>query len=185
MPDDLDFDRARYTPLEPINRAPDPEFYRINSGDSSAFLRAIVFGLGAAIVGSLVYAAFTIATHIVIGYVALGVGYMVGKAMMAGSGQRGGRNYQIASAILTYLAVSMTAVTEILWSLHQRGATLGHISPELGFVLLKYGLTSPFLGLTNGIGGIISLFILFIALRAAWRLTSASANTASHPFAAS
>lgn len=184
---DLNFERAEYTgdqpPIHPL--APQSEFDRANAADASPFLRAILFGCGAAILGSLLYAAFTIATHIEIGYVALGVGYLIGKAMMAGSGQRGGRNYQIAATVLTYLAVSMTAVTKILWGAHQDGIKLDHLPPSLVLVLAKYGVASPFLRLGDGLGGIISLFILFIALRAAWRLTSARASIAANPFTAS
>jgi hypothetical protein len=186
MSDDLNFDRAQYTSAPPIlpSEAPVPEYYRANASDGTAFAKAIVFGLGAAIVSSLLYAAFTIVTHIEIGYVALGVGYLVGKAMMTGSANRGGRNYQIAACILTYFAVSMAAVPEILWSIHKDGKDISRISAHGMLVLARYGVASPFLSLTEGFGGIIGLFILFIAIRAAWRLTSANANTAHHPFSA-
>ena len=94
MSDDLNFDRADYTSRTILTPdAPVPEYYRANTGDNGAFLKAILFGIGGAILGSLLYAAFSIATHIEIGYMAIGVAYLVGKAMMAGSGQRGGRNY--------------------------------------------------------------------------------------------
>jgi hypothetical protein len=45
-----------------------------------------------------------------IGYVSLAVGWMVGKAMMKGSGGLGGRRYQIAAVLFTYAAVSVAAV---------------------------------------------------------------------------
>ena len=76
----------------------------------AAFMRALLFGVGAAIVGLILYAAFAITTGIIIGYVSLAVGWMVGKAMMKGSGGVGGRRYQIAAVILTYCAVSMAAI---------------------------------------------------------------------------
>jgi hypothetical protein len=38
--------------------------------------------------------------------------------------------------------------------------------------LLGIGLASPFLELSDGFGGIIGLFILFLGIRAAWSLTS-------------
>jgi hypothetical protein len=38
--------------------------------------------------------------------------------------------------------------------------------------LLGIGLASPFMELTEGLGGIIGLFILFIGIRAAWALTA-------------
>ena len=75
-----------------------------------AFVRRIVFGLGGAFLGLILYAAFGILTGLVIGYVSLAVGYIVGKAIKMGSGGMGGRRYQIAAALLTYSAVSIAAI---------------------------------------------------------------------------
>ncbi len=58
----------------------------------------------------ILYATFAIATGIIIGYISLAVGWMIGKAIMKGSGGVGGRRYQITAAALTYCAVSMAAV---------------------------------------------------------------------------
>jgi hypothetical protein len=102
-------------------------YYRINDGMAcpdcaqkargelakdthAAFMRSLLFGLGAAVVGLIMYATFAIMTGIVIGYVSLAVGWMVGKAMMKGSNGVGGRRYQITAVLLTYAAVSMAAV---------------------------------------------------------------------------
>jgi hypothetical protein len=76
----------------------------------SAFVRGIVFGLGGAFLGLILYAAFGILTGLVIGYVSLAVGYIVGKAIKMGSGGMGGRRYQIAAALLSYSAVSIAAI---------------------------------------------------------------------------
>jgi hypothetical protein len=79
--------------------------------DSHATLvRGLLFGVGGALVGLIVYSAFGIMTGLVIGYVSLAVGYIVGKAILKGSGGVGGRRYQIAAAVLTYAAVSMSAI---------------------------------------------------------------------------
>jgi hypothetical protein len=75
-----------------------------------AFVRGILFGLGGAFLGLILYAAFGILTGLVIGYVSLAVGYIVGKAIKLGSGGMGGRRYQIAAALLTYSAVSIAAI---------------------------------------------------------------------------
>ena len=45
-----------------------------------------------------------------IGYVSLAVGFIVGKAIRLGSGGIGGRRYQVAAVVLTYAAVSMSAI---------------------------------------------------------------------------
>lgn len=76
----------------------------------SAFTRALCFGAGAAIVGLILYSAVGIITGLEIGYVSLAVGYIVGKAMKAGSQGLGGRRYQVAAVLLTYAAVSLSAV---------------------------------------------------------------------------
>jgi hypothetical protein len=76
----------------------------------SAFVRALIFGLGGAILGLLIYSGFGILTGLMVGYISLAVGYIVGKAMMKGSNGIGGRRYQIAALVLTYAAVSMSAI---------------------------------------------------------------------------
>ena len=76
----------------------------------AAYVRAIPFGVGAAILGMILYATFAIVTGIVIGYAALAVGWLVGKAMITGSNGVGGRRYQIVAVLLTYAAVSTAAI---------------------------------------------------------------------------
>jgi hypothetical protein len=83
---------------------------KIPQDNHAAFTRALLFGVGGAIAGLILYAAVGIITGWTIGYVALAVGWLVGKAMIAGSGGIGGRRYQIAAVLLTYAAVSIAAV---------------------------------------------------------------------------
>jgi hypothetical protein len=81
----------------------------------SAFVRGILFGIGGFVLGLVLYAGFTIATGIEIGFVSLAVGWLVGKAMMMGSGGIGGRRYQIAAVVLTYAAVSIAFVPILIY----------------------------------------------------------------------
>jgi hypothetical protein len=76
----------------------------------SAFVRGMIFGLGGAILGLIAYSTFTIVTGIIIGYLSLLVGWLVAKAIMMGSKGMGGRRYQILAVVLTYAAVSMSAI---------------------------------------------------------------------------
>jgi hypothetical protein len=76
----------------------------------AAFVRAILFGIGGAILGLIIYSAFAILTGIVIGYVALAVGWLVATAMKKGSQGVSGRRHQIAAVALTYAAVSLSAI---------------------------------------------------------------------------
>jgi len=77
----------------------------------AAYVRALTYGIGAAVVGLIGYALIAILLQgWVISYMSIGVGWIVGTAMMKGSDGIGGRRYQIAAALLTYAAVSMAAI---------------------------------------------------------------------------
>ena len=109
------------------NKTISGEYYRVNGAQAcaacvekvkqqmpkdthAAFMRGILFGIGGAIAGLIVYSLFGIITGIVIGYVSLAVGWLVGKAIKAGSKGIGGRRYQIVAVAFTYAAVSMSAI---------------------------------------------------------------------------
>lgn len=136
------FDRARYAGDPPppdscafCRRGLRSEYFRVNgqmacqtcalrvgslrSRDShSAFSRALLFSIAAAVIGCIGYALFEILTGIMLGWAALGVGFLVGWAMKKGSRGIGGRRYQITAALLTYAAV---AVAFIPVALHESG----------------------------------------------------------------
>ncbi len=83
----------------------------MGTDEHAAYVRALAYGIGAAVVGLIGYAVIAIMLQgWVISYMSIGVGWIVGKAMMKGSNGVGGRRYQIAAAVLTYAAVSMAAV---------------------------------------------------------------------------
>ena len=116
------------------------------------------------------------------GYVSLAVGFLVGKAIMMGSQGIGGRRYQIAALVLTYSAVSLSAVPIAIsqWRHHGAPAQVqGAQSPQSSMsvpkaigVLALLGLASPFLDLANPTHGLIGLVILFVGLRIAWKMTA-------------
>jgi hypothetical protein len=77
----------------------------------AAYVRALTYGIGAAVAGLIGYALIAILLQgWVISYMSIGVGWLVGTAMMKGSNGVGGRRYQVAAALLTYAAVSMAAI---------------------------------------------------------------------------
>jgi hypothetical protein len=176
-----------------------------NPADShSAFVRGLLFGIGAAILGFAIYVIFALSTGLVIGFVSLAVGYLVGKGIGLGSRGVGGRRYQIAAALLTYMAVSLAAVPIALSVVahkhaqqHQaQSAEPGAASaatpappprPRLPLAtvigrLTLVGLASPFLDLNNNPEhGIIGLIILLVGVRIAWQLTAARPLAISGP----
>ena len=82
-----------------------------DTGKHAAYVRALTYGIGAAVVGLIGYALIAILLQgWVISYMSIGVGWLVGTAMMKGSNGIGGRRYQIAAVLLTYAAVSLAAV---------------------------------------------------------------------------
>lgn len=92
--------------------------------DSHAlFVRGLLFGVGGAFLGLILYSAVGIITGLAIGYVSLAVGYIVGRAILMGSRGRGGRRYQIAALLLTYASVSVSAVPIALWQISKKPAT--------------------------------------------------------------
>jgi uncharacterized paraquat-inducible protein A len=83
----------------------------ITSDKHAAYARALTYGIGAAAAGLIGYALIAILLQgWVISYMSIGVGWIVGTAMMKGSNGVGGRRYQVAAALLTYAAVSMAAI---------------------------------------------------------------------------
>jgi hypothetical protein len=161
----------------------------------SAFVRALCFGVGGAILGMALYVGFALATGWIVGFVSLAVGYIVGKAIVFGSGGVGGRRYQVAAVLLTYIAVSMAAVPiAISQQMKQRSAQqqaqasnpTTAVKPKMSpfkalGVLTVIGLSSPFLDLANPAHGVIGLIILFVGIRIAWRLTTGNAVNITGP----
>lgn len=67
--------------------------------------RAALYGLGAAAVGTAIWLGILWAADLEIGLIAILVGWMVGKAVFVGSGDRGGLRYQILAVALTYTSI--------------------------------------------------------------------------------
>jgi hypothetical protein len=69
------------------------------------FLKATAFGLGAAAIGAVLYYAIVRATDRNWAIVAIFLGLMVGTAVRKGTGNRGGRLYQLLAVFLTYSSI--------------------------------------------------------------------------------
>jgi hypothetical protein len=157
-----------------------------------SMIRPVIYGLGAALAGCILYA-IPLAIGFQIGIVALLVGWMVGKAIRNASYGVGGRPQQVLAVALTYFAISTSIIPAFFfmgmkqaYEAHSAGvkqpvvkAPIDHDSKAtgsrkaslLGFIALA--TISPFLGLASSpVGGLISLFILFIGLQRAWALTA-------------
>ncbi len=74
------------------------------------FGRALLYGFGAAVLGSVVYCAIRTITGHEIGLISVFVGILVGNAVRKGSGDQGGWRYQVLAAFLTYVSIASTYI---------------------------------------------------------------------------
>ena len=152
--------------------------------------RAALYGGGAALAGCLLYAVVAIVLNVEIGLIAILVGYMVGRAIRHASHGRGGRPQQILAVALTYFAIT-TSYIPVYRLPRSEGIASGgpgqadaapavaekapsHVGSTVVYLLLLAAV-APFLTLgSSGLSGLIGLFIIFIGLQRAWRLTGRS-----------
>jgi hypothetical protein len=170
---------------------------RIEAGRLNAkpapVLRAAIYGAGAALAGCLLYAV-VLAMGVQIGIVALAVGWMVGKAIRYASYGVGGRPQQILAVALTYFAISTSFFPAALFVGMKQGIAARSAAgkppasvaapvvqlekPKISASKMVTGIMvlaviSPFLELfSSPVGGLISLFILFVGLQRAWAMTA-------------
>jgi hypothetical protein len=159
-------------------------------------LKAFLYGLGAAIAGSILYATVAIVTGLELALISILIGYMVGRAIRYAS--PGGRPLQIMAVVLTYLSISTSYVPVAIYHVVKKNPALveavrptqpkptgmlpatGSMTPLI-LVLLKLAVAAPFMTV-NGTGGFLTLLILFFGLQRAWRLTARPDITISGPF---
>jgi hypothetical protein len=170
------------------------------------FAKAGLFGLGAAIAGAILYYAVIAITNFEIGIVAIAIGYMVGWAVRAGAGGRGGRRFQVLALLLTYWAVGLAytplmfqqAAEEEKKEQAQPSTTAPVVaaapadSPETGqpfsvpavvAVLFGFSLALPVLSVISSLpGGMISAAIIAFGMTQAWRMTGVPALQVSGPY---
>lgn len=156
---------------EPVPAAPTDE----------SFAWGIVGGVAGGILGAAVYVAFIQSTNIRIGYLAILVAFLVAKGIMIGSKAKGGFQYQVAAVLMTYGTVSVgNAINIYLFVTKTRAIDL---TPQNILDLFRYGVADPFLRFqSSGPRALIGLLILFVGLRAAWRMTSGNWDEMRHPF---
>ena len=181
---------------------------RIQSGQQKppalSLVPAALYGAGAALAGCILYATIAIVFDLEIGIIAIVVGWMVGKAVRHGSKGLGGRHQQILALLLTYFAITTSYIPVfIAHSMKERAAaqdqsgkpgpsgsaqpttqTKAAMSLSTAVVmLLLLAAAAPFLSLGgNFVGGLITLFIIFIGLQRAWRMTGRTELLVVGPF---
>ncbi|HEX8322131.1 hypothetical protein [Longimicrobium sp.] len=142
--------------------------------------RAILFGAGAAVAGSLLYFVVLAATGYEIGLIAILVGWMVGRAVSIGSHGRGGWVYQVVAIGFTYLAICTSFIPAILEAWRASGDAAGVPGALIYIGAFIFSLTLPVLTITSAPIGVL---ILGFGLYQAWRETKRPELTVTGPYA--
>jgi hypothetical protein len=172
---------------------------------AEGFFKAAAAGAGAAAAGALVYYLVLVATNRIFGLIAILVGYMVGRAVRWGTGNRGGWRYQALAIVLTYVAIvsayapvlfkgmaeagrqpsaqtataTPDAATPVPQEKNQQGPGPGSLVVVVGLIGAVL-LASPFLGGFDPIGWAIIAFGLYES----WKLNRRVSFEISGPFTA-
>jgi hypothetical protein len=159
------------------------------SNSSAHFLGALRLGALAALAGSVGWIVVSKVTGYEVGIVAIGVGWLVGRAVRKGAGGFGGTRYQVMAMLLTYSAIAFASLPAIFEALRQspkHGAAAAASQVGLGpmiwawAMLLGIAFASPFLA---GPGNFMGWIIIAIGLYEAWKFTRAVPVQVLGPFA--
>ena len=186
--------------------------HQLHQSQSGGLGRALVFGLGAAVAGAAIYGLILSLTGYEFGLIAILNGWMVGKAMMRGSRDKGGRRFQYVALLVTYLSITAGYVPTIINELRNMSnasadkesaaetdskAATAPVSTDaeadappltatgllLGFaVMLGIAAILPVLNVTAGISGLIGVAIIVFGLMQAWKETQEKPFALSGPF---
>lgn len=163
----------------------------LNGGSKiGRFARALLFGSGAAIAGSTVYFLVFHYAKIQASLISILCGYLVGKAVRAGTGGRGGWIYQIMAVLLTYLAIGAAYSGQALSSgdfgltaLRQQaqadGTPLALIYLQVSLLFVVLSAVSPILVAKESI---LSLAIMGFAVWEAWKFTKRAKVVVTGPY---
>jgi hypothetical protein len=183
-----------------------------NSGSGMVrFLKAAAFGIGAGIVGALVYWGIAEAFEIQLSLISIAVGWLVGVGVRAGSQGRGGWLYQLLAVFLTYTSIVASYAPSIVREIREGAqkadaqaapaSTAAATTPTttdkekpsavqliVGAILLTVLVyASPFLivvGHGNG-QGVMGLVIIGIGLWQAWSVNRKATLEIAGPFSLS
>lgn len=179
---------------------------------AKGLLRAVTFGAGAAALGTIAYFAVLALTGYEIGWIAVGVGWLVGRAVRKGGYGRGGRKLQLIAACLTYCSIVGSYIPLIVKEIATAKETTAAVTtanapkaltpgatpvsspaahpPDVGSVsvaqmllaLLVLFAVSLAAPFLAGLENIVGLFIIFLGLFEAWRINRLPTMDLSGPF---
>jgi hypothetical protein len=163
----------------------------LDSGGTARFLRALAVGLGAAVIGSIVWWGVRKLTGYEIGLISIAIGVGVGRAVHWGSRSRGGWAYQLLAVLLTYASIAGNYVPDVVTGITENAkdaeksavvapATAG--APVKASAAQPVNVTDLFLGIgaifllaaaapfLSGASNFIGLLIIGFGLWNAWKV---------------
>lgn len=135
------------------------EALRAGPPKEGAFLRALkalVFGSGVGLAGAIGYSLIITFLQMELALVTIFIGWLVGRAVRAGSEGRGGRGYQVMGAVLTYAWCMMAYVPSIVTELTKAAEPVPFAAAVLFAPFLA--LVIPFTGAMGVLGSLILAF---------------------------
>jgi hypothetical protein len=128
----------------------------------AGYARALGAGVGVAVGGAIVWALVIEFTGMELGILGIAVGWGVAAVMRWGAG-RGARSLQVASLVLTYLAIVESSVPTLARAMDP---DLGALAIALSMVM---ALGLPFFVVQSGASSILWFVIVGFSMHAAWR----------------
>ena len=132
------------------------------------FLKASVFGTGAAIAGAVLWSVVRTVWRYEGALVAIAVGFLIGRAVRAGSDNRGGWPFQVVALILTYVCIALSLLPEIQRALSTHDATVDSGAVTYWFVMAYMLVRAP---IAVAFSSLIGALIYGFAFYEAWKLT--------------
>lgn len=87
--------------------------------ESNTMLLGVLSGLGAAIVGAVVWAVVTVVTDSEIGFMAIGMGILVGAAMLLVTKKKKGLGLQVIGVIMSILGIALGKYLSVFYFMRQ------------------------------------------------------------------
>ena len=140
---------------------------------------AAAMGIGAGVVGALIWYGIRIATDMELGIVAVVIGLLVGAAVRAGSQRRGGIGYQLLAVGLTYLTIALSYMPHVVSEFQNDPDLAGAQNFAVLLTAAIVSLTAPVLIAT---GDLIMLLIYAFALWEAWKMNKRVALSLQGPY---
>jgi DNA-directed RNA polymerase subunit RPC12/RpoP len=148
----------------------------LEGGGFVRFLRASGAGLGAAVLGAVLWYGVRALTGYEVGLISIAVGIGVGKAVAWGAHGKGGWLYQLLALFLTYTSIVTNYVPDIVQGMVGEGMAAGPFVYVVAF-LISYA--APFL---MGFQNIVGMLIIAFGLWEAWKINKRSNDVVSGPF---